>query len=193
MVMAEGGGCFMMKQKNATKEKAKTCIAQSLVLLMEKKSYTDISIGEITARAGFNRSAYYRNFCSKEDIIKFFIKKLNYEYRNSIDKNDSFKFYLEKFFAHYRNYKKEFMLIYKNGLFYLVLETLNDFYEPLMKDATISLEEQIKIYWYNGAAYNSFSRWVANEMRETPKELSDIFAPLLSNESGYDPFKQPFR
>jgi AcrR family transcriptional regulator len=181
-----------MKQKNTRTKIVKTCIAQSLILLMQKKPYTDISIGEITAKAGVNRSTYYRNFDSKEDIVKFYINEIQYEYRHFFNKNEPYKIHLEKLLTHFLKYKNEFMLIYKNGLAHLILETLNDFYKPLMKDKTISLEEQTKIYWYNGAIYNSFLRWISNEMRETPKELSDIFDVILSNISDYDFLKRPF-
>jgi AcrR family transcriptional regulator len=181
-----------MKQKKTITKMMKTCIAQSLILLMQKKPYTNISIGEITAKAGVNRSTYYRNFDSKEDIVKFYINEIQYEYRHIFNKNEPFRIHLEKLLTHFLKYKNEFMLIYKNGLAHLVLETLNDFYEPLMKDKTISLEEQIKIYWYNGAVYNSFLRWLSNEMRETPKELSNIFEIILSNICDYDFLKKPF-
>jgi AcrR family transcriptional regulator len=181
-----------MKQKNMTTEMTKTYIAQSLILLMQKKPYTDISIGEITAKAGVNRSTYYRNFGSKEDIVKFYINKISYEYRHIFNKNEPYKIHLEKLLTHCLKYKKEFILIYKNGLTHLMLETLNDFHKLFMKDKTISLEEQIKLYWYNGAVYNSFLWWVSNEMRETPKELSDIFDIILSNISDYDFLKRPF-
>jgi hypothetical protein len=100
--------------------------------------------------------------------------------------------HLKKLLTHYQKYKKEFVLIYKNGLSHLMLETLNDFYKPLTKDKTISLEEQIKIHWFNGAVYNSFLWWVSNGMRETPEELSDIFEVILSSAPDYDFLKQPF-
>jgi AcrR family transcriptional regulator len=181
-----------MKQKNTIKGEMKTWIAQSLILLMQKKPYTDISIGEITAKAGVNRSTYYRNFCSKEDIVKFYINEIHYEYCHIFNKNEPYKIHLEKLFTHFLKYKEELILIYKNGLAHLILEMFNDFHKPLMKDKTISLEEQVKIYWYNGATYNSFLRWVSNEMRDTPKELSDIFEVILSNICDYEFLKRPF-
>jgi AcrR family transcriptional regulator len=125
---------------------------------METKSFINISIGEIAAKAGVNRSTYYRNFRSKEDIVKFYINKIIYEYRLVFNKNDTFKIYLEKLFTHYLKYKKELILIYKNGLAHFILEILNDSYKPLIKNKPVSLKEQIKIYWFNGAIYNSFLR-----------------------------------
>lgn len=51
----------------------KTYIMEAFILLLEEKSFSEITIKEITKKAGVNRSTYYRNFDSKEDIIIFFI------------------------------------------------------------------------------------------------------------------------
>ena len=45
------------------------CIESALLILMEDKDLEDISITSIIKRAGVSRSAYYRNYSSKEDIL----------------------------------------------------------------------------------------------------------------------------
>ncbi len=45
-------------------------ITDALLLLMRKKDYKDISITEICEKAGVTRMSFYRNFESKEDILK---------------------------------------------------------------------------------------------------------------------------
>ena len=54
-----------MSKKQLTKE----YIIQSLFILMKTKDYSDITIQDITNKAGVNRSTYYRNFSCKENII----------------------------------------------------------------------------------------------------------------------------
>lgn len=48
----------------------KECIFIALTLLMEQKDYADITITDITKKAGVSRMAYYRNYESKEDILR---------------------------------------------------------------------------------------------------------------------------
>ncbi len=48
-------------------------ITDALLLLMRKKDYKDISITEICEKAGVTRMSFYRNFESKEDILKKWI------------------------------------------------------------------------------------------------------------------------
>lgn len=45
------------------------CIETALVKLMEKKPYDAITITDITKRAGVSRTAYYRNYASKDEIL----------------------------------------------------------------------------------------------------------------------------
>ena len=50
----------------------KDSIQEALVYLLSKKDIDDISVTEIVNKAGVSRTAYYRNYQSKEDILKDF-------------------------------------------------------------------------------------------------------------------------
>jgi AcrR family transcriptional regulator len=54
---------------NGAHELAVDCIYTALLQLMQTKPYRDISITEITRRAGVSRMAYYRNYADKDDIL----------------------------------------------------------------------------------------------------------------------------
>ena len=43
----------------------KKCIKDSLLILMNEKNFKDITITEITEKAGVSRMAYYRNYTYK--------------------------------------------------------------------------------------------------------------------------------
>lgn len=63
--------CNIMKTQ---KEKyVEEYIISALFKLMERKTYESISITEITNKAGVGRISFYRNFDSKEDIVKKWI------------------------------------------------------------------------------------------------------------------------
>ena len=78
------GSCRLMKRKGISTEKLKEYITESLMLLLKKKSFAMITIQEITAKAGVNRSTYYRNFTSKTEIIKYYFDNLHKEYYNNM-------------------------------------------------------------------------------------------------------------
>jgi AcrR family transcriptional regulator len=181
-----------MRRKNTTTEMLKDYIAQGLLLLLKNKPLVDISIGEITDKAGVNRSTYYRNFNSKEDIIKFYFNNMWSEYSLTFDKTAPYINHLQKLLTHYLKYKKELLLIYKNNLSYLILDALNDFFRPALKDITSNYEERYKMYWYTGAIYNTVLFWLSNDMKETPEELSKMYMNILSNPFDYEYLNKPF-
>ena len=60
----------------------KECILQALLQLMDEKDFKDISITEITKKAGVSRMAYYRNYYYKEDIFNNYMTELLEKYQN---------------------------------------------------------------------------------------------------------------
>ena len=58
-----------MKRNNSAHLLAVDSIYEALVQLMEKKTYQEISITDITNRAGVSRMAYYRNYKDKDSIL----------------------------------------------------------------------------------------------------------------------------
>lgn len=66
-----------MRRKSVTTEMIKSYIADALLILMTKKDYKDITIGEIVDKAGVNRSTYYRHFEKKDDVIRYFLDKIS--------------------------------------------------------------------------------------------------------------------
>ncbi|MBS5284762.1 MAG: TetR/AcrR family transcriptional regulator [Clostridiales bacterium] len=58
-----------------THELATDCIYTALIQLMQHKDYENISITEITRKAGVSRMAYYRNYESKDEILIKHLKK----------------------------------------------------------------------------------------------------------------------
>ena len=63
------------------KKLAKDYITEGLFILMEKKDYKDITITDITNKAGVNRITFYRNFDSKDEIINKYLEKSLNEYQ----------------------------------------------------------------------------------------------------------------
>jgi AcrR family transcriptional regulator len=164
-------------------EKMKTYIAESLLLLMKKKLYAAITIGEITSKAGVNRSTYYRNFKSKEDIVKFYYNKILFRHRkDAIGKNETLKNHFLKMLNHYLKYKEELLLLHKNGLSHLLLDALNDFYTAVADDC--SFEKRYRIYWHTGAVYNSFLLWFSDDMNASPEKMNKMYTALTPQDYG---------
>ena len=160
-------------------EALKDYITEALLILMEKKCFNAISIQEITKKAGVNRSTYYRNFHSKNDIIKYFFDKIHNEYyiKSKVGKiTDVNTVY--NLFNHYYKYKKELLLIHKNNLTYLILDSLNEIFKITTKEQTYS--ETYKLYFYAGGIFNILLLWLSNGMKNKARHISEFSSVLYS-------------
>jgi AcrR family transcriptional regulator len=171
--------CRKMKRKYTPTVNLKDYISESLLFLMREKGFADISIGEITDKAGVNRSSYYRHFTSKEAIVKHFFNKIVFEHLENVkrQKDIILKNYLEKMFSHFYQYKKELLLIHKNNLSYLILDALNETFTTIKKKQLF--EDKYKIYYHTGGIYNSFLLWFSDYMRESPERMAELSSNIL--------------
>ena len=69
----------MEKEQNLN-ECVKESITVALLNLMRKKAFSEIKVTEIVKLAGVGRTSFYRNFESKEDVLKKHINRLYSEY-----------------------------------------------------------------------------------------------------------------
>lgn len=62
-------------------KRAREYITEALLQLMNKKNYENITITDIAERAGVTRITFYRNFNTKDDIVKQYVQNIFNEYK----------------------------------------------------------------------------------------------------------------
>ncbi|HFI0619361.1 TPA: TetR/AcrR family transcriptional regulator [Streptococcus suis] len=77
--------------------KAKDYITQALFKLIDSKNYDDITITDIAKKAGVTRISFYRNFESKEDILRQEMKRRYGTLKLAKDTEFSIEFMFEFF------------------------------------------------------------------------------------------------
>ena len=162
-----------MKRKNVTPDMMRGYMADALLMLMAKKDYANITISEITQKAGVNRSTFYRNFTSKDNIIKYYFNQIIYKLHSKGSSTPPLiEDYFLEIFTHYYKYKKELLLMYKAKITYIILEALNETFSAIRSDTT--LENLYATYYHTGGVYNDFLLWFDGEMAQTPAEMAAI-------------------
>lgn len=141
-----------LKQNNIESNRiTREAIQGALYLLMEKKDYDKITLTDIIKKSGVSRSALYRNYKTKEDIIhdivNEFMEQFVIQHSNSLHKNWSFAF---QFFL---DNKKSLDIITKAKLDYILLDKIN---ENLHFDANAS--DMIQAM-NNGLIFNVLMYW----------------------------------
>lgn len=81
-------------------------LVAALLDLMKEKPYDKISIKEIAEKADLDRSTFYRNFKSKENVLNLYLNELAEKYVNNlveageIDMRKVSKIFLELMYEH---------------------------------------------------------------------------------------------
>lgn len=168
-----------MRRKSTTSEMMESYIVDSLLLLMKKKDFQHISIGEITEKAGVNRSTYYRHFNNKEDIILYFFDYISRTFLEQERTQElDFKEYLTRMYAHYFQHKEQLLTIYRNGLSYLFLKVLQEHLgKDLPKDCPASL--QYDGSFYIGGMFSYFQLWFSRDMVDSPETMAQYTLEVL--------------
>ena len=170
-----------MRRKSVTTEMMKSYIADALLILMDKKDYKDITIGEIVNKAGVNRSTYYRHFEKKDDVIRYFLDKISKDILEwDKMKESSFEEHLINVYRHYHKHKTQMLTIYNNNLSILFLDVLKKYLgADTHKEMPAAI--QYNIAFHIGGTFNHFLFWFSRDMADSPEEMADYTLAILPN------------
>lgn len=149
-------------------------ITDSLLNYLQNGKIDDISISELCDRAGVGRASFYRNYNSKEDVIRQYSNKLILEWGKQFedDPNSSFFNVFGSLFHHYKEYSNFYTTLIRQNMSYLILDTIK-FKINLSKDDT-NIDAYGKAFFAYGL-YGWICEWIDRGMQETPDEINELF------------------
>ena len=141
---------------------------------MDEQPFATISIQEIVDTAGVSRMAYYRNFSSKEDILRYhiFIVSQDFIAKWEVSKPKNFQEYLVLLFDFLLEEKEFGLKLVNSGLFDLGKEAFD---KGILAD-TNDTKGFYNRCFLSGGLFNMYKFWLENGCKETPKQLSEFFA-----------------
>lgn len=168
-----------MKKTRSSREFTKNCIMEALLQLMHTQDYNDISITDITNRAGVSRMAYYRSYTSKDDILTDYMYRIVKEYVNELNGPsffDDFQTYTHilhglKYLQKYRDYV---LCLKQANRSQILLRALDLYMLRVTETRETSTEEKYQLYYYSGALYNIFMHWIEDGMKEDARVIASI-------------------
>lgn len=181
----------MIESKNPLAVRSKKWIATALVALMQEKPFSKITIQEIAQKAELDRRTFYRNFESKEDILRFYVYQLSAEYTEKLHNEEtlsiptSLLIFCEVAYEH-----KEFIsMLIQNNLSVLLLNVFDEVLPAVhqkVKDRFVGAEESNilanidYVFAYNtGGFWNVLNKWFADGCKLTPQEVAEIIAAII--------------
>lgn len=156
-----------------SRERTRFYIQEALLQLMEESDYDKIKVTDIINRASVSRSAFYRNYYWKKDILVDMCSRMVKEDDKIVVTNDIMENW-KSLINHIKKHKKFYMLMEKHGLTGFLLDNMNK--------ALNGLEENTfeNVLW-NGMIYNVSREWIKTGLNESPDELIDITKRQLKN------------
>ena len=164
-------------------DSTKQNVVNSLLTLLDEKPMDDITISELTQKAGISRMTFYRNYSSKEDILSEHFRDVLARYKKDMgEKHGQGNYYDKKNIIHCFEYfyaQREFLeSVIKRGFDYIFLSMVDKY---IMKTWWKHGDGQQKAYClhaFAGALYNLYISWALNGYKETPEEMADILESM---------------
>ncbi|MBQ8508562.1 MAG: TetR/AcrR family transcriptional regulator [Clostridia bacterium] len=155
------------------------CMETALLLLLKQKPLHEISVTELTRKAGVSRNAYYRHFDSIDSILRSLARRIAGSMVEAALKRSSdhgWEGYWQVLFEEITPYAEVFMLLHKSGCASAILDGINAACESILEGD--DLHERLRQRFWNGAMFNILTEWIREGMEISPAEMAQICARL---------------
>lgn len=167
-----------MDRRKEENMRVKKSIVDALFALMSQKSLADIHITELVTGAGVARASFYRNYCSKEDVMVTLIRDVLDEFAAQMDlSRGSFYTYENVLlsFQFFQKYQRYVLDLYRSGFITVLAEELNHFHENVEGSMALSSIQKYKLYAYIGALMNTAIIWLSGTDHISPEDMANFF------------------
>ena len=148
-------------------------ITGALLEMLETRRLDDIGIGEITARAGVSRNSFYRNFRSKDAIVRRQIRTYLGEWKAEVDADDGAdpKHLFVLLFEVVERHKDFFLLLRGAGLLYPLQDEFFSSFGPADEDDDVAAYSKA---FFAYSTYGFLETWIRRGMRQTAREMGQM-------------------
>lgn len=156
------------------------CIESAIIILMKEKPFSEISITEIVKKAGVSRTAYYRNYKSKEDILQNLVSDIVIKITTSMTKHNTslemYDFWLEMF-SSAKEYSDIFNILFDANMGEAIFNQMNSL---IINDISSNIQDKYSQLFWNGAAFAVLSHWITHNMQQSPEEMASIICTTIA-------------
>ena len=184
-----------MRRKDLDHSLIQNCVMEALMQLMKTKNYTEISVGEIVARAAVHRATFYRHFTSKDDVLRCCLSRMLKEAEEDRDLlHTDFSAFIRPVFQTFYENRTQMLFLNRAGLSGQLLDVLKDYFQfdaipDIMtenpaeeadtgcgagKVRVSTNAEKYRMAYRIGGIYSCLLLWFSHDMQETPEEMTKI-------------------
>ncbi len=150
-------------------------ITDSVIDLLKHKSLNEISIIEICDNATVGRTSFYRNYDTKEDVIKKYIETLIKQWKKEYEASDedSNARMFGSLFQYIKDNSEFFLLLKQRNLMHLFLEAYTNFNSAKPDDSNMFAYTKAFIAY---GTYGWIEEWIARGMQESAETMSELLS-----------------
>lgn len=181
------GVIAMKKRISQTNIQVKQDMYKALLRLMGDKTFSSISVSDITSEANVSRMSFYRNYNAIEDILMEHLDEVVEEYRakeaKEPDTGSKTVFYEKKYML--RCFR--FFYLHREFIDALITAGMGDLFLAKITEYLIqkwidvekgTREENLRISAFAGAIYNMYREWSKGDFLELPEDVATILYDL---------------
>lgn len=171
---------------------ARERIVAALTELMSTRDYASITITEITQKAGVSRMTYYRNYSSKEDILRKFMDDVGDRIHIKIVEQNLHKDMYQYYYTLFDTLGQYAVLInaaLAAGLNGLILDCVSRNMDlTFLKNAEQQHTERYLLRYRAGAFFHVFLEWIRSGQVESCESMARLCADASSGKLEFPPF-----
>ena len=181
------GVITMKKRISQTNIQVKQDMYEALLRLMGDKTFSSISVSDITSEADVSRMSFYRNYNAIEDILIEHLTEVVEEYKakeaKACDTESRKVFYEKKYML--RCFR--FFYLHREFIDALITAGMGDLFLAKITEHLIkkwidtesgTREETLRISAFAGAIYNMYREWSKGDFLELPEDVAAILYDL---------------
>lgn len=158
---------------------SKERLSEALMELLKTTSYGDVTVQRVSDLAGVSRMAFYRNFDSMDDVIRYYLEKQTDRFlRDShIEEEKTFgPVYFRKLIEHLSAIRGVGQLLVDAGRF----DLLRGEFDRIYTSKAGTHREWLRSTFIAGGICNVYYSWLVNGCRDEPSELADVLEQVLN-------------
>ena len=150
-------------------------IRHTLISMMEKGDFSNVTVCALTKKAGVGRASFYRHYTDTSDVIRQYLDHLTSQWRNVFDKTPE-KDQMRLLLTHFYQHKRFYLALYRAGLSDMLRIEIQDAFQQSQQTDNCTA---YLIGWLTGAVFGLIDEWIQRGMQETPEQMLDFLANYL--------------
>lgn len=168
---------------NKQSERSKKWIIEALFDLLKTKSFHEITVKDLTDKAGVARLTFYRNFETKEDVLAMHYEYLFSDYLSNLDsiKSENAADTLTICFEYWKKNRQHIKVIIDNHLEMLLYKPFGGYLETMLERCHITTElSSNQKKFIAGGLFCSMLEWISNENSQSAKKTASDIVEMLN-------------